>query len=1161
MRTNLVLLAALALGGLARAEPPAPVPSPPKSAPSAGPVGTPLETPPSPDQAADAVLAAVHEKDDAALSVLAAKDAPDPWLVADELIHRGRFDAADSLARAAPRLDVERLPAYVASRRGKPDDGARRARLAAGNAALKAGRSADVLGSIDAIGAADSAPMDDVVGVRLAMCRGFALASLGRFEPSAAAFLAAADVAGRLGWLVQADRALYESGLSAFRGAAFAAARDAWERELSLSEQRGDRAGSARTLFSIGVAHKSLGDYAKALAIYERARTAQEALGNMAGAATTLGNIGGVYKLLGDYAKALETFERALAAHEAIGNVAGAADSLGNIGVVHKLLGDYAKALATYELALRAQDSLGDRTGSARTLGNIGSVHYQLGDYTKALAIYERALAAKEALGDKSGAAGTLSNIGGVYASQGEYARALATYERARVAQEALGDRAGAARSLGNTGGVYYLLGEYAKALATYERALAAKEALGDKADAAATLGNIGLVYDALGDPARALATYERARAAKEALGDKAGAALTLGNIGNVYSRLGDHARALAAYERSLAVKEALGEKAGAADTLGNIGNVYYGLPDYAKALATYERARAAQEALGNRAGAALTLGNIGRVHESLGDHATALATYERALAAKEALGDKAGAALTLGDIATVRLAVHDWAGAIDAARRGVALVPFLVSGLGDGQGAVARGQHASLFTVGARAAAEAHDVETVSDFVERGRAGSLLEALGARSALQSGLVPPALAADEAQARAREAYASHAYRRSLDGGDLRTTRARRRDLEVAQAAVESAVERIQREAKAAAGVIHFQPDDLAVIRRRLAPDEALVVYGLFDSGPLALVVTSADATTVTLPATTAVEAACEALLTAISDVTDTEAETRAADALRDLVVTPLGLSPETKRLLISPDGALSYVPFTLLARDREVVCVPSGTTYGRLLEDGKSRGEGVLALGDPDYESAVNGPMAGDSSRGAVRRLSRLPATADEARAIGGTVLLRRNATEKGLRDAVATKARWRSVHFACHGSIDAERPAFSSLALTADGDDDGFLTVLEVFRAKIPADLVVLSACETAKGRVVRGEGVMGLTRAFMYAGAPRVICSLWKVDDEATRALMVRFYELWNPKDGTPGMRTAEALRKAQEFVKSQEKWKHPNYWAAWVLWGLPS
>ena len=122
-----------------------------------------------------------------------------------------------------------------------------------------------------------------------------------------------------------------------------------------------------------------------------------------------------------------------------------------------------------------------------------------------------------------------------------------------------------------------------------------------------------------------------------------------------------------------------------------------------------------------------------------------------------------------------------------------------------------------------------------------------------------------------------------------------------------------------------------------------------------------------------------------------------------------------------------------------------------------------------------------------------------------------------------------------------------------SSLALTG-----GFLSVHDVFRATIPADLVVLSACETGKGKVYRAEGLIGFTRSFMLAGAPRVIVSLWKVDDDATRALMTKFYELWKPGK----MVTATALKKAQEFVRSHKnkKWEHPYYWAAWQLWGLP-
>jgi len=191
------------------------------------------------------------------------------------------------------------------------------------------------------------------------------------------------------------------------------------------------------------------------------------------------------------------------------------------------------------------------------------------------------------------------------------------------------------------------------------------------------------------------------------------------------------------------------------------------------------------------------------------------------------------------------------------------------------------------------------------------------------------------------------------------------------------------------------------------------------------------------------------------------------------------------------------------------------------------------------------------------SNRG--HKLVPLPGTRAEANAVGDVALLGLDANETGLREALKRRKRWRSVHFACHGLMDLERPLLSSLALSAGDDGDRFLTTLDVFKMKIAADLVVLSACETGKGRIYESEGIIGFTRAFMFAGAPRVIVSLWKVDDEATRALMVKFYELWNPNGGKKGLPTATALKKAQEFVASHEEWQHPYYWAAWQLWGL--
>ncbi|MCC7137529.1 MAG: CHAT domain-containing protein [Planctomycetes bacterium] len=1105
----LVGLAATVRAEDAPSSPPAAPPVPAAPSPSKPP------PPPTPEQAADAVLVAIAAKDDATLKALASKDAPDPWLVADELIRREQHDAAEAFARAAPRVDTEALPAYVASRRGKPDDPSRRARIAKANAPFAAG---DAAGALAALGAPETAAIEDVVGVRLAMGRAVALRALVRFDDSLTAYRAAGEAAETMGWLARATRVHLDAGVTDYRRSAFASAADAWRRALALAERRGDRAGAADALGDLGMVHVELGDYAKAKSAFERALAAKEALGNKAGAAATLGNLASVHYALGELETACAVFQRALAALEAAGDVAGAASTMGNLGLVYAELGDYPQALGFHERALAAKAATGDRAGAALTLANIAAVHRMLGRPATALPLLQRALAEQAALGDRAGAAVTQSTLGNVH----------------------------------------HALGEHAKALSALERALAAKEALGDRAGAALTLGNLGAVRFAIGDYAQALTSWERALAVQEALGDKAGAAVTLGNVAQAHRVAGDLEGALSVLERALAARQALGNEVWAAETLGAIGAVHLERGDADRARSFFERALAAQEALGARAAAAATRGNLGNAHLARGDVAKALAAYDRALAAQEELGDRAAAVRSLGNLATAHLRLGDGGKAVAFARRAVVALAQSVTGLSAEEGAAAREPDSFVYDVGARAALGLGDTAELLYFVEHGRAGALLEGLAAREALASVAVPDALRDAEVRARAAETRAAAALLAAVERGDLAATRARRADLDAAQAQVGNVVARIQREAVAGASLVHPEAATLDELRATLEAGDALVLYASSEEVAAALVVERGGARIVTLGPRAPIEAAADAVADALAD--DEREPAAPLAALADLVVKPLALGEGTKRVLVSPAGTLSYVPFAALIPDRTVVYVPSGTTYRLLREEEALRGDGVLALGDPDYATKVD-ERALAVNRGATGKLVRLPATRDEALAVGTETLLGADATEAGLRKALAGRKRWRAVHLACHGLVNAERPALSSLAITAAGDDDGFLTCLDVFRMKVPADLVVLSACETGKGKVVKGEGIVGLTRAFMFAGSPRVLCSLWKVDDAATSALMTKFYELWNPRTGSKGLGTAEALRRAQEHVRSQEKWKHPYYWAAWVLWGLPS
>jgi len=936
----------------------------------------------TPARAADRVLAA---SDAAALVALAAREQPDPWLVADELCARGSFDRAEEFARAARGADVEGLPAWVASERASPTGPLPRAVIATVNAALAKQEGAAALAALDQ---APAAP-EGVAAVRLRFARGHALRMTGRDGESGVCFVAAAEAAERLGWLARASAGFHEAGARARDKADWRAASFAWRRKLEIDDRRGNRRALAESLLCVG----------------------------------------NVARLLGDNPGALVAQQRALRLAAELGDRSLVAMAEGNLGLVHLDLGNYAEALDCLERSLIALDELGDRGAVALTLGNIGSVHERLEDFRKALEYQQRAFRLMEEVGDRMAAARTLSAIGNIHLGLGDDAKALEFFERALRSHELLGDIAGIAALLGNIGQVYMRRGDGERALRSQEQALRLREELGDRTQVAQTLVNLGVVHRGLRDPDRALGFY--ARGAEEA------------------------------------------RQIGARDVL-------------ARALW----------------GEAVARADLGRARE-----------------------------------------------AIAPAREAVRLASQLSAGLADEQGARARGGFASVFDLGALAAASCDDAGELAFFLESGRAGSLLEGLRNRDALLAVAVPEALRAADVEARATEAAAAERLRAAVAKGDRAAIRALRAEVEGAQARVADVIARIQRSGKLAS-VVYPEADSLDTIRGRLREGEALVLYGVFDERALALVVTRGAARIASLGATRDLVTAAAAL-TADQVGTDT---TQAVANLRTLVIEPLALVDGTTRLLLSPDGVLSHLPFALLAPERDLCCIPSGTTLGHLLEEAAGGGDGVLALGDPDY-GATPAPATRSGSLRGGERLVRLPATADEAKAVGDVVLIGREATEAALRDALAKRSRWRALHLACHGLADPARPLFSSLALTPAGEDDGFLTALDVLRMRVPADLVVLSACETGKGTHYKAEGLLGLTRAFMLAGAPRVLVSLWRVDDEATGVLMARFHEAW--KRGVPA---ARALREAQAFVRAQQRWSHPAYWAAWALWGLP-
>ncbi|MDJ0523122.1 MAG: CHAT domain-containing protein [Planctomycetota bacterium] len=811
-----------------------------------------------------------------------------------------------------------------------------------------------------------------------------------------------------------------------------------------------------------------------------------------------------------------------------------------------------------YAKAARGAEKLGWRRQAAALhleAARQGLVH---GDAAFAVEHAESAVADYEALSRAHDAGVSLGVLADALLRDGDGPGALDAHRDALDVWDGLGNAIAVVRSTTNLGVTFETLGEYPGALREFERALVLLEKLDSPTDTADALNGLGRVHELVGNYARARGYLERCLDIETKRGTDSGKASALVNLGNLYSRMGDEKRCLALQQEALELMRKIGDRDGIATTTGNIGASYEDLGEIEKALDHYERALELHRKTGRREGEAKTLENIGLLLSEHGDTKRGRKDLEGAVAIARELGSKEVLANTLESLAKGHYAARRYKDTLRVAEEARSELHALLAGLGENETTAVRSEYSDVFALGAGAAARLKAYASAISFVEDGRAMSLAAVLAGPSRRET---PPALRDAQASALAVVAKARkqlEAARERDDKGAEKEQRA----LEEALDALRQVRDRIRR-ARGEGSRSAPPAARLETIQAALRAGQTFVFYLQDADEVLALVIDRASARGLSLGKRDALDEAIQALhgpggpgtrgpLRREEASTQAKAEDR-IEPLRTLLVAPLGLGADVKELVVSPAGTVGYVPFGALI-DVPVTLVPSATTWLLLHASKRARGQGVLAIGDPDY-AGTPGRTLPVTMRG--RPLSRLPATSAETKAVGDVRLLRADANEAGLRKALARRDRWRSVHFACHGLLDPQHPRLSALALSRlREEDDGLLSALEVLGMPIHADLAVLSACETGRGKVVHGEGISGLTRAFLYAGVPSVVCSLWKVDDEATRALMVRFYELWIGDKGV-----AAALREAQDHLRKQPRWREPYYWAAWVVWGLGS
>jgi CHAT domain-containing protein len=886
---------------------------------------------------------------------------------------------------------------------------------------------------------------------------------------------------------------------------------------------------------------------------------------------TRLHAIGLVYHHQGEYDQALDSLQQALAINQKIGDREGEGTTLNNIGGVYCSLGQYQQALDYYQQALVINRGINHRAKEGVSLNGIGGVYENLGQYQQALDYYQQALAIRRDIGDREGEGASLNSIGGGYSSLGQYQQALNYYQQALVIFQNLGHRAGEGTTLNNIGIVYQYLGQYQQALDYHQQSLAIKQEIGNREGEGASLDSIGRSYHNLGQGRPALEFYQQALAIAQEIGNRAGQAAILNNIGAILNDIGvnwqrrqeqererysyspcqaapprdliedssprHYKQAIKSYYQALTILKDMGDQSGRAVTLHNIGLVYNNLGKYEQALDHYQQSLAISLDIGDRAGQGRTLTNIGLVYKNQGNTAQAIDLLKQAIEVKESIQ---------GDLKIEELKTSFAAEQINVYEKLIRL----------------------LF--------EEDRVEEAFYYVERSRARAFLDQIANRRLnIRRGADSKLLQQEEilkAQIAALRIQLAQLLKqeRSLQNQTiaprtalikLRTALTKLRnhpsnelDTE-AIASVQKQLSDCEKDYTKVLTLLKLQSPELASlvstnvltleeIQRLLDPSTTLVEYFVCEEVALVFIITQNSFQTVDLNSVTQ-ETLTKTIKAFRRFATLKNLHPQNLQQMHEWLIAPVKPYLTTSKLAIVPHGVLHYLPFAALTNGKHylsdeytITTLPCASVLRFLPEKRKPSTDTILALGNPTTTEPLPALHYAEQEAKTIAQL------------YGTQALVGASATESAV---LSQGGRAGILHIAAHGKYNHHNPLFSTLYLAPDDQHDGRLEVHDIYGLDLTSttNLVVLSACQTQMGELSKGDEVVGLNRAFLYAGTPSVMASLWSVDDKVTELLMERFYTHLRS-----GMTKSQALRQAQMDVRAE--YPHPYYWAAFVLTG---
>jgi CHAT domain-containing protein/tetratricopeptide (TPR) repeat protein len=992
---------------------------------------------------------------------------------------------------------------------------------------------------------------------------------------------------------IEADRLQIE-----WQQAAFLQSIEKYKEARALWRDLGDQPAEAVALRNIGEVYAVLGQNETALGYFNQALPLSRGSGDRLLEIDILNNIAEVQTELGERQAALDHSNHALALSRAAGYDRGQAQALNNAGLVYHLMSDFLRALDCFQQSLPLWQAARDRRGEAQTLTNIGFSYGDLGDLQKWSAALDQALILWRKSKDRRGEAQALTATALLNTSLGEMQKALGNHEQAIHLFQSMGNKTGEAVTRNGLALIYDTLGDHQRALDLYGKALQLFQAAGRRSSEAITLGLIGEVYYSLGDSQKALEYYAKKLDAIRLINDPRAESYALRDIGVVLESMGDEDKALDHFSRALALSQSASDARAQALTLNSLGYLNERAGQKEKALDLYKQALKLNRAVADRAEEQATLHNIARVARDLGQLAEAYEQSKALLTLVEAQRAK---------VASRELQAYYFASAhqhyelyIDILMRMHRLNPTAGYDAAAFEASERSRGRVLLDLLNEAHADIRHGVEPLLLQQERDLQGLLNTTAERQIRLLS---RPHMDAEAAAVKQEVADLTRRYEDVV--AQIRATSQKYADL--TQPRTLSLLE-IQQQ---------LLDSDTIVLEYALGKERSYL-WAVTPAWVKAFELPGCnqiEAAAIRLYRSLTESNQRQSRHSPQSPGHASEEATllfsQAATELTHMLLEPVAPYLAKKRLVVVAGGALQYVPFAALWEpnqpeerrqdqplvvNHEIVSLPSISVLSALRSEINERRPApkVLAVfADPVFEKddpRVNLKEAtrrNDASRPSVRaggsrgqyrlrsdelldeakgrlRFQRLPYALSEAMAI--TRLLSEPERRLALGfDATLSAAKsldlqqYRILHFATHGLIYGEHPQLYGVVLSLvdkqGNSQDGFLRLNEVYNLKLAADLVVLSACQTALGKDIKGEGLVGLARGFMYAGAARVLASLWKVDDRASAELMTHFYEALL---GQARLRPSAALRAAQLRMLEQPRWRSAYFWAAFTLQG---